>query len=65
MKFDAINNEAADITGFIAEDLEAISPEFVIKSGDIMTPHWNTMIIFMLEEMKKLRQRVTELEARL
>jgi hypothetical protein len=65
MKFDAINNEATDITGFIAEDLEAITPEFVIKSGDIMTPHWNTMIIFMLEEMKKLRQRVSELEERL
>jgi hypothetical protein len=63
MKFDAISKEAIDITGFIAEDLEAISTEFVIKNGDIMTPHWNTMLIFMLEELKKLRNSDTSLAA--
>jgi hypothetical protein len=64
-KYDAIDGSDSNITGFIAEELDEISPEFVIKMHDNMSPNWNTMIVYMIEEIKKLRARVTELESHL
>jgi hypothetical protein len=63
--YDAIDGSESNITGFIAEELDEISPAFVIKMHDNMSPNWNTMIVYMIEEMKKLRARVTELESHL
>jgi hypothetical protein len=51
--------------GYIAEDVTELDPKFAIfceTGGPPESINWNTITVFMVEEMKKLKDRVTQLE---
>ena len=52
--------------GYIAEEVAELNPKFATfcePGGPPESINWNTITVFMVEEMKKLKDRVTQLEA--
>lgn len=56
-----------DFIGFIAEEVEEIYPEIIFynEQGTPESLHYDRIAVIMLAEMKKLRDRVQELESQL
>jgi hypothetical protein len=51
--------------GYIAEEVAELNPKFATycePGGPPESINWNTITVFMVEEMKKLKTRVTQLE---
>jgi len=51
--------------GLVAEDVESVCPDFVIydsSSGDLQAVKYSMLVIPVIEEMKKLRDRIEALE---
>lgn len=65
-EFDAIDNDRHFI-GYIAEELQEVDTWFTWKNPD-GTPEgieWFNMLVYAIEELKKLKARVSELESKL
>jgi hypothetical protein len=63
-KYDFIEG-AKDQIGCLAQDLQEICPEIVdINENNYLTIQENKLVYLLLEEVKKLNKRVTELEGR-
>jgi hypothetical protein len=59
-----IDSKEKDVYGFIAEEVEQINPKAVTyMNGKAETINYPTLVVPILVEMKKLRDRVTKLEA--
>ena len=61
--FDYISNKESSY-GFIAEEVNEVMPELVIrdKSGEIMTVNYSHIPVLLLNEFKKLIERIEDLE---
>jgi hypothetical protein len=58
--------EAGPQSGYIAEEVADVDPAFASYSQDDNTPvniHWNAVQVCVVEELKKLRDRIAVLEA--
>jgi hypothetical protein len=65
--FGVIENDKTDYYGFIAEEIDEIFPQFVIKENDGITPHsvvYSQFVVLLVDELQKLRKRVLELETK-
>ena len=51
-------------TGLIAQEVDAVLPEAVIRDGDIMTLAYGNLMGLVVEALKELTDRVTQLESR-